>query len=383
MLNACLNLRIEFDYSTVPTVSSLRSHVTPPRRVCTNVTGLTRVYQEGRVLVFGLTDADAQRATFDRFKTLRDGDKPITVEYIGDAPPAVISGLNVHPTGIMLTPVPNTPSRPPASQQLSDSPSIPGDVPMTDTPDATKARFQAIEGNIQALNGKIEGLGNRMDTMANSIANDIVKQLAAARDQTQDRSERADMETPPAKRFAAAGHPDSFLPRPDGLAYPAIGNAAAFPVKCCVINKDSHAITVVNVANSVTAGPDGRQLIRITPLDTQGTLHPEFATTITTNCLFLPDGATNYQAGLQALAQQARRAEGLCPLGCSVLGRGAEPLVRTQFLEHPPTLSFGANHLKKWIQHPQKPPIPFLSPHNPHCRGRFFWGGGVKELEHS
>ena len=70
-------------------------------------------------------------------------------------------------------------------------------------------------------------------------------------------------------------------------------------------------------------------------------------------------------------------------MGCSVLGRGAEPLVRTQFLEHPPTLNFGANHLKKWIQHPQKPPIPFLSPHNPHCRGGFFLGGGVKELEHS
>ena len=69
------------------------------------------------------------------------------------------------------------------------------------------------------------------------------------------------------------------------------------------------------------------------------------------------------------------------PVGCSVLGRGAEPLVRTQFLEHPPTLNFGANHLKKWIQHPQKPPIPFLSPHNPHCRGGFW--GGVKELEHS
>ena len=68
-------------------------------------------------------------------------------------------------------------------------------------------------------------------------------------------------------------------------------------------------------------------------------------------------------------------------MGCSVLGRGAEPLVRTQFLEHPPTLNFGANRLKKWIQHPQKPPIPFLSPHNPH-HGGGFWGG-VKELEHS
>ena len=73
------------------------------------------------------------------------------------------------------------------------------------------------------------------------------------------------------------------------------------------------------------------------------------------------------------------RASGRYPwyMGCSVLGRGAEPLVRTQFLEHPPTLNFGANHLKKWIQHPQKTPIPFLSPHNPHCRGGF-WGGGSK-----
>ena len=62
-------------------------------------------------------------------------------------------------------------------------------------------------------------------------------------------------------------------------------------------------------------------------------------------------------------------------VGCSVLGRGAEPLVRTQFLEHPPTLNFGANHLKKWVQHPHKPPIPFLSPDNPHCRGGFFGGG--------
>ena len=68
-------------------------------------------------------------------------------------------------------------------------------------------------------------------------------------------------------------------------------------------------------------------------------------------------------------------------MGCSILGRGAEPLVRTQFLEHPPTLNFGASQLQKWIQHPQKPPIPFLSPHNPHCRGGFW--GGVKELEHS
>ena len=67
-------------------------------------------------------------------------------------------------------------------------------------------------------------------------------------------------------------------------------------------------------------------------------------------------------------------------VGCSVLGRGAERLVRTQFPEHPPSLNFGANHLKKWIQHPQKPPIPLLSPHNPHHRGGFFLGGGSKSL---
>ena len=84
-----------------------------------------------------------------------------------------------------------------------------------------------------------------------------------------------------------------------------------------------------------------------------------------------------------------QRTPALLPLhcmGCSVLGRGAEPLVRTQFLEHPPTLNFGANHLKKWIQHPQKPPIPFLSPHNPHCRGGFWGGGGQRvraQLEQS
>ena len=78
-------------------------------------------------------------------------------------------------------------------------------------------------------------------------------------------------------------------------------------------------------------------------------------------------------------------ARAMLRMGCSVLGRGVEPLVRTQFLEHPPTLNFGANDLKKWIQHPQKPPIPFLSPHNPHCRGGF-WGGGQRvraQLEQS
>ena len=62
-------------------------------------------------------------------------------------------------------------------------------------------------------------------------------------------------------------------------------------------------------------------------------------------------------------------------MGCSILGCRAEPLVRTQFPEHPPSLHLGAYHLKKWIQHRQKTPIPFLSPHNPHRRGGFFGGG--------
>ena len=67
-------------------------------------------------------------------------------------------------------------------------------------------------------------------------------------------------------------------------------------------------------------------------------------------------------------------------MGCSVRGRRAEPLVRTLFPEHPPSLNFGANHVKKWIQHPQKPPIPFLSPHNPHRRGVFLGGGGGQRV---
>ena len=65
-------------------------------------------------------------------------------------------------------------------------------------------------------------------------------------------------------------------------------------------------------------------------------------------------------------------------MGCSVLGRGAEALVRAHFAQHPPSLNFGAHHLKKCIRHPQKPPIPFLSPHNPHRRGGFLLGGGSK-----
>ena len=94
-------------------------------------------------------------------------------------------------------------------------------------------------------------------------------------------------------------------------------------------------------------------------------------------------GATKAQGGGGGgLGTIEVHGEGVGAMGCSVLGRGAEPLVTTQFPEHPPTLNFGANHLKKWIQHPQKTPIPFLSPHNPHHGGGFF-GGGVKELEHN
>ena len=58
-------------------------------------------------------------------------------------------------------------------------------------------------------------------------------------------------------------------------------------------------------------------------------------------------------------------------VGCSVLERGAEPLVRAPFPDQPPSLNFGANHPKKRIRYPQKPPIPFLSAHNPHRRGVF------------
>ena len=66
------------------------------------------------------------------------------------------------------------------------------------------------------------------------------------------------------------------------------------------------------------------------------------------------------------------------PLGCSVLGRCAEPLVRTQFPEHPPTLNFGANHLKNGFGTLKNPPSPFF-PHTTRIAGVFF-GGEDKEL---
>ena len=107
-----------------------------------------------------------------------------------------------------------------------------------------------------------------------------------------------------------------------------------------------------------------------TPVALVKLTHPRVAQphSLTDPLLSLFDNNPN----LQAIVLQLHDSDAL---GCSVLGRGAEPLVRTQFLEHPPTLNFGANHLKKWIQHPQKPPIPFLSPHNPHRRGGFRGGG--------
>ena len=77
----------------------------------------------------------------------------------------------------------------------------------------------------------------------------------------------------------------------------------------------------------------------------------------------------------QVSRQGAVRRQGVQTVGCSVLGRRAEPLVRTQFPEHPPSLNFGANHLKNRFTTLKTPPVPFLSPHNPHHRGGFFWGG--------
>ena len=73
------------------------------------------------------------------------------------------------------------------------------------------------------------------------------------------------------------------------------------------------------------------------------------------------------------------------PLGCSVLGRGAEPLVRTQFPEHPPSLDFGANHLKNGFSTLKNPPSPFF-PHITRIVGVVFFGGGQRvraELEQS
>ena len=69
-------------------------------------------------------------------------------------------------------------------------------------------------------------------------------------------------------------------------------------------------------------------------------------------------------------------------MGCSVLGRGAEPLVKTQFLEHPPTLNFGANNVKNKFSALKNPPSPFF-PHITLIVGVVFGGGRVKELEHS
>ena len=48
-------------------------------------------------------------------------------------------------------------------------------------------------------------------------------------------------------------------------------------------------------------------------------------------------------------------------MGCGVLGRGAEPLVRAQFLEHPPSLDFaGKPPRKNGFGTIKKPPSHFL-----------------------
>ena len=67
-------------------------------------------------------------------------------------------------------------------------------------------------------------------------------------------------------------------------------------------------------------------------------------------------------------------------MGCNILGRGAESLVRAQFPEHPPSLNFGTNHLKKkGFSTLKNPPSPFF-PHTTLIVGVVFrrGGGGAK-----
>ena len=56
-----------------------------------------------------------------------------------------------------------------------------------------------------------------------------------------------------------------------------------------------------------------------------------------------------------------------------------EPLVRAQFLEHQRSINFGAHHLEKWIGHPHKNPISFVSPSSL-IVGVVSRGGGGKVL---
>ena len=71
-------------------------------------------------------------------------------------------------------------------------------------------------------------------------------------------------------------------------------------------------------------------------------------------------------------------------MGCSLLGRGAEPLVRAQFPKHQQSLNFGANHLTNGFG-TLKNPESFFFPHTTLIVGvMFFWGPRVRaELEQS
>ena len=64
------------------------------------------------------------------------------------------------------------------------------------------------------------------------------------------------------------------------------------------------------------------------------------------------------------------------PMGCGVLGRGAEPLVRAQFLEHPPSLNFGANQLKNGFGTLKTPPLSHFFPQATLIVGVVSRGGG-------
>jgi len=261
-----------------------------------NVTGLTRVYTEGKVLVFGLTNAATQRATHDRLKTLRDGDKPITVDYLGDAPTAVVSGLNLGTAGLRLAPAPTTPPAPPAPSTSDTPPDASGmDVDITDR---TETRFQKIEKDITRLSPKIDHLDSRIGSMAN----DIVKPLNDARHQDEaaraDRVERTDPETPLSKRPATGAAASPFLSRPDGLACPDLSN---LPLRCSIIRSETKAITMVRVGTAPVTGADGQPYVAVVPMDQHGVPRPEFGTMTLVRQLFTDDDATKYQAGLNAL----------------------------------------------------------------------------------
>ena len=61
-------------------------------------------------------------------------------------------------------------------------------------------------------------------------------------------------------------------------------------------------------------------------------------------------------------------------MGCSLLGRGPEPLVRAQFLKHPHSLNYGANHLTNGFGTLKNTQAPFF-PHTTLIVGVILFGG--------